>query len=106
VVDGSISAGPGGSGHAELAADATRRRRLDLLVARNGCPLAVGRVLPQLVAGRLSSKSAAVLREVAFEVALLHAAISTGSTSAHPVAGIGSPRSRRSSSTSSMASRT
>jgi hypothetical protein len=33
-----------------------------------------------------------VLAEVAFQVALLHAAISTGSTSAHPVAGIASPR--------------
>ncbi len=63
-------------------------------------------VLPKLVLSRLASQVAAVFFEMAFELALLHAAISTASTSAHPVAGIGSPRERRSASTSSIASRT
>src|SRR5271154_6560072 len=92
--------------HTQLAADAAGGRGLDLLVSGHRRTLARRRVTPDLVVGRLASEDATVGAEMAFEIALLHAAISTDSTRAHPVAGMESPRSRRSSSTSSIASRT
>jgi len=67
-------------------------------------PVAVLRQTSWLAAWR--ARGATVGAKVAFEIALLHAAISTDSTRAHPVAGMESPRSRRSWSTSSIASRT
>lgn len=63
----------------------------------------VAGVLPQLVLRGLASEAAAVISEVPLELALLHAAISTDSTSAQPVGGIASPRIRRSSRTSVIA---
>lgn len=47
-----------------------------------------------------------MIREMPLELALLHAAMSTDSTTAQPVGGIASPRLRRSSRTSAMASLT
>jgi hypothetical protein len=92
--------------HTQLPTDATRRRCLDLTVARNCRALSCALVLPQFVIGGLPDERATMVREMALEVALLQAAISTDSTSAHPVSGISSPRPRRSSSTSTIASRT
>ena len=75
-------------------------------MAGHGRPLARGWVLPGLVLPGLAREVAAMIREVALELALLQAAISTDSTSAQPVGGIASPRVRRSSRTSAIASLT
>ena len=89
-----------------MTADASRGGHLDLTVSRHRGALPGVLVLPEFVLGSLSGEPAAVSGQMTLKVAFLHAAISTGSTSAHPVGGIGSPRERRSSSTSAIASRT
>lgn len=92
--------------HAKLPADPPSRRRLDLAMPPHGRALTRVRVLPQFVLRRLAHKPPAVSGEVPLELALLHAAISTDSTNAHPLGGIASPRASRSSRTRPIASRT
>jgi hypothetical protein len=96
---------PAGEGH-RVDGRSLAPLAFDLAMPRHRRPLPGLRVLPELVLRGLANETAAVIGEVPLEPALLHAAISTDSTSAQPVGGIASPRFRRSSSTSAIASLT